>query len=295
MPVTTAPIKSWSTRPLKFKPNTYPTCDDGGAAPKFYWVGLFVGARQSGKTYSLVQLLKHYEDCGVRDPNGALMDQRIILFSPTVDANPVWGALKNLDPADIHDTFSDDLLQDVVADIKAEKEASDEYKRAMALWHKFMRARSVDDLTDDELMEIESWGFGPPPRPRFPNGAVNFVILDDLVGTQALRPGRSALTYTAIRNRHLQINLAVLVQGMRQVPKIIRNNANLFAIWKFANRKMMAEDLYEEVSSVVTLPQFEELFAHCTEEPHQCMVLDFSQPRGQVIRKSFKEVVKLAP
>jgi hypothetical protein len=45
----------------------------------------------------------------------------------------------------------------------------------------------------------------------------------------------------------------------------------------------------------VTLPQFEELFEHCTEEQHSYMVLDFSQKRGEVIRKSFREVVQLVP
>jgi hypothetical protein len=294
MPVTTEPLRQWSARALKYKARPYPACNDGGTAPRFYWVGLFVGARQSGKTHTLVQLLKHYETCAVHDPEGNVMDQRIVLFSPTFDANPVWGALKHLSKSDVHDTYSDELLQEVVAEIKAEKELSDEYKEAMKLWNKYMKARSMDDLTDQEVMVIEGWGFGPPPRPRYPNGCVTYLILDDLVGTAALRPGRSALTYTAIRNRHLGINLAVLVQGMKQVPRIIRSNTNLFAIWKFANRKMMAEDLYEEVSSLVTLPQFEELFEHCTEEAHQCMVLDFSQPRGQVIRKSFKEVVRLA-
>ena len=291
MPIKAKQIQTWNVEPLQYKQNKYPT--SAADLPKFYWVGLFVGARQSGKTYTLCKLLKHYEEAGVFDSDGKPMSQRIIIFSPTVDANPCFSTLKNLDPSDIHNTYSDEALREVVDDIKAEKEATEKYKEDLQLWRKYCQVKDIDALSDWEIMQISSWNYEKPEPPRFPNGVVNFLILDDLVGTSALRQGRSALTYLAIRNRHLQINLAILVQGMRQIPKIIRTNANVFAIWKFANKKMILDDLYEEVSNCLKPEEFEELYEYCTQDQHDCMVLDFSKPREEIVRRSFKEIVNL--
>jgi hypothetical protein len=239
--------------------------------------------------------LRHYQDYGFVDPDtGAKKDIRVILISPTVDANPCWQSLSILDPADIHANYSDDLLTDIVDDVKAEKKATEKYRDAVKLYEKYSKVRDMDELTDAEVMAINDWDFGPPPKPRFPNGAVNILVLDDLVSTSALRPGRSALNYLAIRNRHLQINLAVLVQSMKQVPRLIRNNTSVFAIWPFKSKKVLLEDLYDEVSSTFTPAEFEELFLYCTAEQHSCMVLDFTQgKKTEVVRKSFKEIVRL--
>ena len=53
--------------------------------------------------------------------------------------------------------------------------------------------------------------FEPPKKPRFPNDVVNFLILDDLVGSSAFKTvGRSALTNLVLKNRHLGINILMM-------------------------------------------------------------------------------------
>jgi len=130
-------------------------------------------------------------------------------------------------------------------------------------------------------------------KPTYPHGCVTTILFDDLVGSSALRNGKSALNYLAIRNRHLQVNIGLLVQGMRQVPKIIRQNTNVFAIWKFANKKVVLEDLYEEVSNCLKPAEFEQLYEYCTEEEHGAMVMDFSQSKERRFKKGFAEVVRI--
>ena len=45
---------------LKFDKLNYPQCNCG-LCPKFYWNMLNIGARGSGKTYTICQMIKHYE------------------------------------------------------------------------------------------------------------------------------------------------------------------------------------------------------------------------------------------
>jgi hypothetical protein len=292
MPIRTQKVLNWSNAKLNYTKLAYPQCTDNDA-PRHYWVGLFVGSRASGKTHCCVKLLKHYEKCGVNDENGHTVAQRIILFSPTVSANPLWTSLKHLADEDIHEIYSEDLLRDVVQDIQMEKEATERYKEEMEIYKKFLNVSNIDYLQPHELMTLAQYDFQPPTPPKYPNGVVNYVLFDDLVGSQALKNGRSYLNYILIRNRHHGLNIGILVQSMKSVPKIIRNNTNLFVLWKFANRKMIIDDIYEEISSTLTEDEFEEIYEHATREPHDCLVMDFSQPKEKRFKKNFSEILSL--
>jgi hypothetical protein len=68
------------------------------------------------------------------------------------------------------------------------------------------------------------------------------------------------LTNNLIKNRHNGISFAILAQSVRSIPKNIRLNCNVFFVGKFASKKVVLEDLYEEVSNVLTLEEFEELY-----------------------------------
>ena len=47
---------------------------------------------------------------------------------------------------------------------------------------------------------------------------------------------------------------------MKSVPKDIRLNCNVFYIAKFSNKKMILNDLYEEVSSILKPEEFENIY-----------------------------------
>lgn len=294
MVIKTEKVKSWSAKPLKYKHHVYPQCDDGGDAPRFFWVSVFCGSRASGKTYTMCQLLKHYERCGVKDEKtGKPLGQRIILFTPTFSANPVWTSLAHLDEADVYHEYTEDALRDVVADIQAEHEATEKYKNDMEVYARFLKARTMEELSNDDIIALSMTDFQPPTPPRFPNGCVNYLLLDDLVGSSALKNGRSYLNYITIRNRHMKLNIGILVQSMKAVPKILRNNTNLFAIWRYANKKMVVEDLYEEVSGALSQERFEEIYDYATEKDHGCLVIDFTQGKEKRFKRGFEEVIKL--
>jgi hypothetical protein len=75
----------------------------------------------------------------------------------------------------------------------------------------------------------------------------------------------SVLTNNLIKNRHNGISFAILAQSVKSVMKNVRANCNLFFIGKFASKKIVLQDMYEQVSNVLTEEQFEELYSHCVE------------------------------
>jgi hypothetical protein len=290
------PVKSWSRKALKTNKVPYPICKDGGDAPKFFWLSIWCAPRGHGKTYGLCKLLKHYEQHGITTHDGSTkLPQRIILFSPTFEANPIFRNLKWLDKDDVHAEYSDEKLASVIADIEYERMETDAYHKQMALYDKFKQAKSIEDLTDEDLLEIEKLGFMPPIKPKYLAHPVNYIIFDDLLGSHALRGGRSPLVNVAIRNRHIAggLNIAILVQGMKQVPKVVRSNASLYVIGRFLNKKSILEDLYEEVSGCVTEADFEKIYDDCTAHEHGNMVIDMSQAKEKRFSRNFEEVVRL--
>ncbi len=66
---------------------------------------MFIGSKNSGKSYGLVKMIKNYEEQPVKDSKGNILEIRTILFCPTgnSEANPIYTTLKSLD-------FSNDVI-----------------------------------------------------------------------------------------------------------------------------------------------------------------------------------------
>ncbi len=79
-----------------------------------YFTALFVGSKNSGKTYGLIKLLKNFEKYPIYNSDGDKLDVKIILWCPTAHSkcNPIYTTLKDLDEGDIHTSYSyDDFLR----------------------------------------------------------------------------------------------------------------------------------------------------------------------------------------
>ena len=276
--------------PLNFNFNpknskmNYPQCRCG-QCPHFYFNLLSVASRGSGKTYNICKLIKHYEDNKLIDNDGKIHELRTIVISPTLDANPIFNNLKSLDKDDIHDKFSDELLQSIVDDIKKNKEETDEYNKYIEAYKKVINIKEnkLNEFFEKnpEIYDIlKVHNFEDPdeiPQPKYLLSPVNIIVLDDLMATGAFTNKKlSSLTNNLIKNRHNGISFAILAQSVRSIPKNIRLNCNVFFIGKFASKKVVLEDLYEEVSNVLTLEEFEELYDKATEEQYGSLIIDCS-------------------
>ena len=257
--------------------------------PRMYWVGLWCGARGTGKTWSCVELLTAYERYGIASPySGDKMPQRVILISPTVDANPVFRTLKWLDDDDIHTNYSDNDLLKIVDDIKAESDEVKEYQRQLKVYRKFLDDKR---LTHEEILIIERLDYSPPIEPKYPDGRVVFLVLDDLIGSSAFKAtGKSALTNLVLKNRHIGVNVAILGQNLRAIPRSIRMNVSVYVLFKFAADRV-AMDLYEEVANLLTEEKFLEAYRWATTDDHDALVVDQTAPKEERLKRNWDTVI----
>jgi hypothetical protein len=95
----------------------------------------------------MCKLISHYEQKDLIDNNGNIHPLRTILISPTLDANLIFKGLNSLDEADIHDKFSDELLQSIVDDVKKNIEETE-------IYHKFVQAyKKAIKIEESKLTE----------------------------------------------------------------------------------------------------------------------------------------------
>lgn len=271
-------INGWDNKIINTPKVIYPQCNDEGA-PKNYFVALFVGARGSGKSYLLSKLLKTFEEKKCYK-DGTEIPQRIILISPTAhsDSNLIFKTLKNLDwDIDVITEYSDILLIEKMEDVKLELQQAKKYKEYKRVWKKFKKEK-VDKLTDDEcelLMKYDFEDFENIPEPKYPNGFLVHWVIDDMIGSNIFKNGKSAFTNLVIRNRHIiPGNIIIATQNIMQIPKTIRLNANLIAMFKFANKQAVMDDIYPVVSAYISEEKLMELYDHATSEPHSALVID---------------------
>ena len=130
------------------------------------------------------------------------------------------------------------------------------------------------------------------PKPKYLVSPVYIICLDDLMATGAFTNKKlSTLTNNLIKNRHNGISFAILAQSVRSIPKNIRLNCNVFFVGKFASKKVVLEDLYEEVSNVLTIEQFEELYDKATEEQYGALIIDCSHKDKRFLSGLDKQLI----
>ena len=249
--------------------------------PPCYFTSIFIGSKGSGKTYSVVKLLKNYEKYPIYDSDGNKLVMRVIVFCPTIHsaANPIYESLKYLAEEDIILDYSDDKLLGKLQEIEQEKQFIEEYKEYVLVWKKYMRIdEDMSLLTHDELLILSKFDFADPEhmrKPEFKNPRINFIIFDDLVGdANAFKKGHSAINNLCIRHRHLQCNLLFTTQYIKAIPPVLRRNLDIFVIFKFANVQSVVEQIYPEISGIIKEEDFEILFEYATKDKHNALIID---------------------
>jgi hypothetical protein len=140
-------LKHFDTNdPPKHESTPYPIVND--ELPKLFPCGAFCGAVGSGKTSQACRLLGKYIELGAKDPVTLKpLMQRCILFSPSIDSNPVWNAIPedNLAKADKISGYTDDKLKEIWDGIKLEKRLHEKYKLEMDLYNQMKRSKDDFD------------------------------------------------------------------------------------------------------------------------------------------------------
>ena len=279
----------------------YPKSDNNNLFNLFFNM-MAVASRGGGKTYSVVKIIKEFEKSKMISGQGE-HKIRTILISPTYDANKnLWGNLKSLDENDIYESYTEGILQSIIDDIKGIIDEVD-------IYNKYLYYYDLIDKTPKNQIEpllksnpeisfiLKKFNYETPTKIkkyfRYTTKPITFLILDDIMGSSALnRKSENLLKYWLIKNRHIFTSFFILVQSMKSVPKDMRLNCNLFYLGKFSNKKAILNDLYEEVSSVLTEPLFETLYDKAiNDNQHGALIIDLTGNRKRFYNNLEKELI----
>jgi len=277
MNITEQKLEGLDHKPIKVNKKPPPQSINKNLPP-LYFTLMAIGQKGSGKSYSIVKLLKLFEQYPIYDYEGNKLDIRVVLFCPTGHsaANVVFTTLKDLDDDDIHLEYTDEKLQEVLEDIKNEKEEIENYSNYIRAYKRFITL-PIKKLTEDDFLILMKYNFIDPkyiPKPKYEHPRVIFMIFDDLVGTDAFKVKHSSgLNHLCIRHRHLQTNLLFTSQYSKGCPPVIRRNLDVFVLFKFASYKSVMDGIYPEVSGLLKEEEFELLYEYATKDKHDSFVI----------------------
>jgi hypothetical protein len=169
---------------------------------------------------------------------------------------------------------------DDIENIKEEIKEFQEYVNAYKILDKCPKEKIIKLLKKQpEIFDVlEKHNYEHPdniPQPRYKAPPVNIFVLDDLLGSDAFsKKSKSLLTYYLIKNRHFMVSFCMLIQNLKSVPKPIRSNCNLYMLGKFASKKVILNDLYEEISNILTEEQFDEVYSYATADKYGSLIID---------------------
>jgi hypothetical protein len=296
MVITEQDLPELSKVKLRPKGPVYPICPQKDL-PRPFFVSMFVASRGGGKTYSATLLLKLYEKHRFYTKDGVLVPQKIHLITPTYDANKhYFELLRNFDPKeDLYKEYRDGELQRLLASLEAEAEAARLYNEDVVLWEKAKDPVKNVRLDRDELFRLNNvLGWAPPTPPEYPWGRVHFLVLDDCIGTEAFKRGRSVFKNFLLRNRHLNCCVLIMTQDLMSVTKPLRQNASVFVLFKNASLDRVAKEMYNEISAILTKQEFIEVYKYATEKTeHSALIIDKDQPRGRQLKIDWNTLLTL--
>ena len=273
--VASTKIKSIANETIKDGSDDKRSIPDGLFKPHMTW--MISGKTGSGKSTALIRMLKAYCDAGVF--------QKVILISPTAAYDAKY---KMLPLSEVHEEYSDDLLNQIMDEQKDDIEKYKQTQDDMKLYDKFMKEKR---MTKKELLRLYTM-MNPlteefeKPVQEFDKVPFTAVILDDLGGTSAFRNGNNALNSIVCKSRHYLTNFFVCVQHPYQCPRALRSQCSHVMLFATKDKKLL-EELAKENCSHLTPEEFVELFQHSTGDPHSFMLCDFK------VRKNFDEVLKI--
>lgn len=265
---------------------------------------LGIASRGGGKTYNAVKIIKEYEKSKMFSNNGETSHKiRTILISPTYDANKnLWKNLKSLDENDIYEEYREEILKNIIDDVKGIIDEVDIYNKYID-YYKLIEETPKEEiqlllkLNPEIHLLLNKFNYETPSKVkkyfRYTSKPITFIILDDIMGSSALnRKSENLLKYWLIKNRHIFTSFFILVQSIKAVPKDIRLNCNLFYLGKFSNKSVILNDLYVEVSSVLTEDQFENLYdTAINSSEHGALMIDLTGSKKRFYNNLEKELL----
>ena len=134
-------------------------------------------------------------------------------------------------------------------------------------------------------------------KPKYLQYRINFLIFDDLVGdSKAFKRTNGRINNITIKCRHHHCNLLFTTQYPRAIPPVVRTNTDLWILFKFASKERILDQIYNEISSLITIEEFEQLYEYATKDSsHDALIIDNHSKSNKELRfrKNWNTVLKI--
>ena len=84
-------------------------------------------------------------------------------------------------------------------------------------------------------------------------------------------------------------------QYAKGIPPVIRTNTDLWILFKFASKERILDQIYNEISSLLTIEAFEALYEYATKDSkHDALIIDNHSRvnKDLIYRKNWNTVLK---
>ena len=246
------------------------------------FVGGFSGATGSGKSTSLLNMLQEYQKSKTYD--------RYILFSPSAEDDPKYKVI-NWD--EVHENYSDATLRGIVRQQDEDMKEWRDYVSDIKLYNRLANGAKIESFTKAEKIQLFRMMVGgelEKPTCRFDREPYICVVFDDLGSSPAYsNNAKCYMNAMACRCRHKNMTMIHAVQYLKQLPRALRNQCLIMAIFKTKDMKLL-KDIANENASSVTEDEFIKLFEAATQEKHDFLLCDFL---NETFRKNFNNLLLL--
>ena len=262
--------------------------------PPCYNIILSSSPKGQGKSWNCVELLTAYENSGFVSSTGEDVRMRIIWVSGGTSRskqNNILNTLKTLhdkDRIDVEDNINE-TLNEIYNGLLAERDEIVAYNDYRATYKKFLKNRSLLNMTDDELRMLEYKNYiDPADDPEVPKDydgnilyypRMVFMVLDDMIGGDGFSNKKSNFfNKLSVKSRHeseklVGINLFYITQNLKSIPALIRRQTDIFVLLKSANREYIVDNISTELGAYFTKEEILEYYDKITKVPYGSLIL----------------------
>ena len=241
------------------------------------YVGGFVGKTGSGKSTALLNMLQEYQKANTFD--------RYILFSPSADDDPKYNVI-NWDS--VHESYSDNKLKEIMKQQDEDIKDFRQYQEDIKLYNRLANGANIDSFTKAEKIQLFRMMVGGgdivQPECRFGREPYICIVFDDLGSSSAYNNNTKCfMNAMACRCRHKNCTMIHAVQHLYQLPRSLRQQCGIMALFKTKDQKILKE-IGRENSNTITEDKFIKLFETATQEKHDFLLCDFL---SETFRKNY--------